>query len=581
VRRALTDPLEAPPPSGEGAIRGVVRLRSGAPLAEVDVVAAARMPSAMEDTRPPHTVPLEERIAELVRAARWRDEARRVAHTGADGTFELTGIGAGVWDLEAYRPSYRFAAKDGGLQGLKAGAFVELVAAVESGLDLDVTLPDGTRPERASVRLEQLGRSTPAGWVEQGSPSTGVDWSPGRTRITADPGPCRLTVTAGAWDEFREGPLDVTVPSAAIGPALRVTLRSRPGLRVVTRVPEGFDFPRRFRLLDANAAELGTRPQSRGPGEAAWLDLAPGRYMVEASLDGATIGRAEAEVHTALETVTVSVPAPAPARVVEVVVALPSGAASLGEISFFWRERCPQREAGWPAPHTSLGDGRFRVYVPGPRDQPQTALTSSGDTSGSRWWLVLRSDGVPVGAAEYTPGASRVQIDVTGPGWVDVTLGGFAGKGLEGATIVSVLRMLGGSSQIVAQGEPDGQGRVRLGPIEPFPYHVSVRLKGEFGGGTELVRVPFEGRAGTQSVRAEIPPIHRLEVYLGPEHARDFLRLYAAGDGPTVGRSVPILFRTDGDGYAVIGGLLAGTYRLQLGGKTHEIPIPETTVFRP
>lgn len=123
--------------SRDGRIAGIVKDDGGGPVADA-FVDVERMPERAGAS-----------VAAARRSVRWSWNIEPVL-TDADGRFELTGLPDGQFILRANR-------KGGGdaiLEGVALGSEVELVIASTNELSGTLALPDGSVPERFTIRIE-------------------------------------------------------------------------------------------------------------------------------------------------------------------------------------------------------------------------------------------------------------------------------------------------------------------------------------------------------------------------------------------------------------------------------------------
>lgn len=219
-------PYEAPVapalPRTTGEIWGTVWLSNGAPLADVRVVAAPRVPRAGRGASDSEVAAA--RLAVL--------SGRRVARSGADGRYRIEGLDAGLlYRLEASLPGHDVQAALWQPSFFPVGAEVDFVAKLAELLELDLRLPDGSRPERAQVGIQddaEMVRST-INWF----------WTPGQPSRAFEPGRWRLQIRAGRDNEFAAPPVRFSVTAGEAPAPITVQLSATPGISGIVRMPPG------------------------------------------------------------------------------------------------------------------------------------------------------------------------------------------------------------------------------------------------------------------------------------------------------------------------------------------------------
>jgi len=300
--RSIPEGLAAAPvdpiPTGEGRITGSVTDPRGRPVSGALVVAVPHYDwsAAPEAKRrrggaapPSLDWDLKEAVRTRVAYYRWMHEAQRRARTDAEGRYRIERLAPGKHSLTAYVEGREIMAKPGSNASQAAdGDRIDFVVYPLVEIPVDVRLPGGTRPRKASIRCLQ--RS------ESGSSGRSQMWTAEERWIELRPGGYELTALVVQGDRtLRSASQAIVVKAGESPPELVFALKERSSLLVRAVLPPGFA-PQPVRIYAAGLYGDASRPPesllTRGlhsgarrikEMETRWSDLLPGAYLVGAS----------------------------------------------------------------------------------------------------------------------------------------------------------------------------------------------------------------------------------------------------------------------------------------------------------
>jgi hypothetical protein len=277
-------------PEGEGTILGHVRDDEGAPLEGVLIVAALVLEGPPQKSRKGAAAPqdrdLDDMVREMVWTERGRRESRRTARSGADGSYELTGVADAKWQLRAYKEGYELRPYRSSAYNVEPGATVDFVGDSIVRIDVDVLMPDGSRPPRAQIRAASQRASSSMVSSEQ--------WLPEERWIELKPNAYELTAEVQGARYLRSQPQTLNVEAGAVL-SLVFRLENRPALSVRVVAPDGIRLPQWAAWAMRFAGEKppdparlrseGMNGTGHGMGErgVVWQDIAAGSYLVGAA----------------------------------------------------------------------------------------------------------------------------------------------------------------------------------------------------------------------------------------------------------------------------------------------------------
>ena len=280
---------ERPAPRGDGVVEGSVILDDGTPLPGVDVIAVPKWDGTYDD---PRGGTLAEHDARFRRSAddllvHVRDRGHAV--TGEDGRVRIEGLGPGRHYLRAFRKDWEIKRAPGQEHFVVPDASVEFLAARVYRIDVDVLLPDGSRPPHAQFQ------------VSGAKMSRGAWWTPASPVLDFGAGRYKLTVSAGNRLEYQADAKEIIVAPDTVPERLVFRLRARYGFRGRVRLPEELS------VRDVDVRLLWTRFEGEPPDRSSFvashrgahlddgaftvLDLEPGRYLLGLALANSVITR--------------------------------------------------------------------------------------------------------------------------------------------------------------------------------------------------------------------------------------------------------------------------------------------------
>jgi len=270
---------------GTGTITGTVRTQDGKPLSGVTLRAIPSSGSPFARRRegdgPPQPVDLDALVRRTVKA-HYRAKALQLdGSTDETGTFTLTGAGDSKYRVDAWVNGYTLD-EQGNSWSVGAGGRIDFIAQRVLEIPVDVRLPDGTQPERASISLSAGNRSDGRHWLRRfGS----LRLPPGSWKLTA-------TVDDGAYTST---PVVVKVGDTPPDEPVLIQLRGNPGVHGDVRFADG---PK----IDLEVAAVRIGADGEEPPTSSLVaslhkvrvwhgdgfriaGLTPGRYVVAAILD--------------------------------------------------------------------------------------------------------------------------------------------------------------------------------------------------------------------------------------------------------------------------------------------------------
>lgn len=591
TKRAADEALAATPaaatPQGTGVISGSVRTTDGRPIAGVQVVACPSAPAAWAkeiEGKRWDDIPLDVRVARFVREQRWRETSKRIAESGADGRFSLSGVGDVDYQVWASSPDRDIRAAPGMNTGrVRPGATLEFVASDAAQVAVDVRMPDGTQPATANLRANRT------------NTSTGSNWSAAQPRMMLDPGTWRLTATAGDDGRFASKPVDVTVNGGGAAAPAPVVLQLEALRGIVVRLhrPEGFGSSApKFWCVAADGADptdddirAGERDRHEWDlDEPRWdssdrlvrMGLAPGRYVVAASVLGGPLGRKYVQVDEGVVECDLDVPAPDASMFLDARVTGPDGAA-VPRATFEWRFKAPKESGSYSAKAVARGDGRYLVRVVQPGESPQSwSRTGKPDPSERTWTLAVTVDSLGtrlVSANPQTDRSATVRFDA--PGTLAVRVEGIAAADRSNFELLLGLKGEGRSTSVDVR-----DGAARFEQLSPGTYRLSLRAKSQVGDHDDRSYAVEEREvqiaSGDSACALTAPALTRVVVEGGKDCPDAFAHVTASGKS-----NEWEMVTLDGTGRADLGRMPPGEYTLSIRDKPEKtFRVPETTVVR-
>jgi len=572
------------PPRGRGRIIGRVLTEDGAPLTGVLVRAMGRPKSPLGRTRRPggslDEPDLEEKIRDVVAEHRWILATRTETRTDSNGVFVLEDLPDAMFSLVAGLDGYDIQAW-GRAGGLLPGAEVEFRAAQVVDVPVALFSPNGESPPRARVSFEGSGRRTTALWTPQ-EPTVRV--RPGTYRVdgsTDDPSPATASLEA------------VTLEIGRAPPPVTLRLLARRGIRGKVLFPD--DEEPEAALV--SLVPLSPTPQDEeerlwGSGDRKsvhrrqgyafeFLDLDPGTYVLG-------VARRHRDPLVAEETVQVTdrlverdlaVPRLDPREVLVLHVLDPEGR-PLREVEIEAGTRGRGRVSSGSAATVLRSDGSYLVLHP-PREP-------SGDSREGTDFVRVHSRRYGSEEVEYRRDRdSEVVVRLEEPATLEVTLLAYLGSGFWGLRgrlqpAAAFEQRWGRFQPGRPDVDPNMEGRLRFGPVQPGRYVVELRIPSKPGTWFTVATQEATLVSGENRISLGLPTLHRLVVVF--EGAAPPQPLILQTVDPT-GADVFIHGEVGDDGRATFERLPAGEYWVALGGQRvrsmrASLPGPEVVTFR-
>lgn len=496
-------------PVGDGVIRGYVRDDHGAPLEGALIVASLVLERSPHKSRKGCAAPEDRDLEQMVRAIVWEElgqrQSRRTARTRADGSYELTGMADTKWQLRAYKEGFDLQPQGSSAYNVEPGAIVDFAGGSLVRIDVDVLLPDGSRPTRADIRADSRQGNTSSAAFEP--------WLPGQPWIELKPNTYELTAEIrGAEEHMKSRPQAVKAEPGAT-PTVVLRLESRPALRIRVIPPDG------IRLRDwavwalrflgevppdpARLREEGREGGAHGTPEhgIVWDDIEAGAYLVGAAYSSNSpivvsevvhVGQGRAAVDLRFPTLDAK-------DFVAVRVRDPDGAIPR-DVGFFLGSS--PKAMGTPAV-LERTDGAFLLHRGDPGDD-------DAGRSGSLW---VRADSRSLGSIdqECEPGAQEVALTFERPGLVDVEIVDY-GRSPHAGWLVLAIGPRGQSAYRQSQAKPGPEGKCRLGPTQPGAFEIVVHALVDANTAWPAVTLPIDVRSGGQTRLIDVPTLHTVTI---------------------------------------------------------------------
>lgn len=484
---------------GERVLRGRISDPRGEPMAGVLVRATRRgdlvprpAEPARDATRPPPAESLEEKLRKTI-AEHYRNGAEVVeTRTDAQGRYELAQLRDGEWRLSVWQARHAFRNTRGGEGELdvRPDATIDWIARRKEARALAVLLPDGAAAPYARIEARRDGRDDVQTTLEWSRAQPEIELEPGAWEVRARlghprEGPAFADYLGSEWSAFAvvadadDAPVELRLKTLR-GLAGRVTLSNGDvPQQVVVRLEkleagQGVDVER----LRSNAAPDALSDWI-GDGRFFFEPRDPGRYVLAAQRHwgGTILAHQVIELADALVTRDLSIAVLERAGCIEAVARAPDGTV-VPDSHLFWRREtgdsrqqddaiCEAREPGvWWLPLDADHSMGFRLLDAWP--------------ARTRLWLVARAPDWGETMAEVWPSSRAVELRYATPATLTVHVAGLPDDDERRVRVSLAKRGTGieawGGN---ASGNVDRDKRsVRLGPIAPGPYKVTLWVHG-------------------------------------------------------------------------------------------------------
>ncbi len=526
----LADVLAALPvpkvESGNGTIKGTVKLEDGSPVSGV-VVRAWPQPRDRGGPRKrftgvPVDEPLEQYVASMV-AQRERNRLARVEATSdTTGAFVLSGLADSDYSLQAFLRGYEVQRSTReGWRPVKPGSDVEFVAKLVTEITVAVVFADGKSPAEASIEWQvQAGG---------GSHSSSLPWSPENPAIELNPGTYKLRASSGKDGEYASEQREVTLKAGEQPEPVTLTLKGRPGIKGVVKFPKGEE-PDNANVLLARVAPGGAPDWEslRQSGDNrqwvgrhneyafAFKDLAAGTYAIGAMRghDAPVAAVEEVEVTDALVVRDLVMPALDPADYVVVWVYGPENELIRdAQISGALRSKNGSSSGGGTT--VARPDGSYWFLAP---EEPEHMRSSRESGEELQCFVSVHTQRFGTKEVQYEPKkGAEVVVRFVVPAELEVVVPNYAGSGFEGKVNVAVEKPAkdarrGGQSFGYGRDKVDFEGKKTLGPMEPGEYEIVLYIQAERSGQRPVARQPVTLAPGKNSASISIPPLYTVTV---------------------------------------------------------------------
>ena len=576
--RALLDALPPPAfPEGTGVVTGRVVREDGTPLPGVL--------ASLSPERPPGIVPartmwdpepnLEATVVESALQSRWYREARKTALSDPDGRFRFDGVADVGHGLQLRLRGWRIQPKDWKLaRRVRPGADIEFTAFPQVEWTVEVVRADGSVPEEAQIQFVA------------GNQNMGMGWSPGAV-IQVKPGTWQVSATVGERQELKSEAETVVLEQGKEPPALRFVVRGSPGIRgkvilegytstrgvevAVARIPpDGKADP----VLLSGATALRETAWTNRDGEFLFGELAPGRYLLGASMGrrSSPVVAEEVEVAGDLVTRDLRITRLDAADFAVVLVQGPGGApVEVTGITTGYRSGTSSSSGGgsW----LRRDDGAYLI-----EHQDTSGIGGGGGAAAPEdavWWVEVQTAAHGTRREEYRRGPhTRLMVAFEEPAFLDVTVTGFKGSPLEGVLQANLVHASDSNRYAGNRGRGpklDAEGRMTLPGLPRGEYVLVLTPAGHRWGMAALARIPVTVRAGRNPLAVPVPVLYRVAV----SGVDGSARLSKKGE-PYWTMSAT----ADAEGRVAFDGLPEGAYQVQCGQKSAEFDLPGTAEVR-
>ncbi|MGE0192580.1 MAG: hypothetical protein AB7T63_11130 [Planctomycetota bacterium] len=573
--RALAElpPLDVP--RGDGRIDVIVKTEDGTAVPGVRVTCVPEMPKDLAQPRREgwqDDVSAAQMLLDGANRLRWRKQALVEAVTDAAGACSLEGLTTGKHAVTAQADGWYLRSTTRNIHEVEPGATIEFTAKPRTRVRISVVLPDGTAPERAQIRFHR------------GNGSTGRSWSPDRPDVDADVGTWDVSATAGDGELYRSQTEQVTVEQGRPSPEIRLLLVERTVLKTTVvpaegealaqvslrqvRVPSGVrpdpallgSVNDRAHLHSHEGSELVNRS----------YDLEPGTWLVGAyrGWSGPLLIHQTVEVRPGQNEVTLQLPPTERKEYALVRVRGPDGSPLAG-VSFTTSfESDSGSMSGGGAYVVARPDGEYWVFHP------------SDGTSGDKGTCGIAVEHGKLGRqlVSYRAGeAPTFDIRFEEPATLDVVLEGLEGDRYAGRLGVQLLPDTDAKQAHLMPAAPipvDAEGRAVVQGVQPGSFRLNLTLGRGPWGAMPIAEEKVTVRPGTQRVSVQLPTLYVVEI----EGVTAQAHLHRA-EADRMPRSI-VVVQPGADGRAIVDGLIAGEYQLQMGAKVTKFRVPGTSKVR-
>lgn len=558
--------------TGNGIITGSVQTADGRPLEGVFIRARYRPPSSegrrhKKGGSAPKDRPIEEHVMNTIKNIQSQRLSRKEARSDGEGQFALAGLADGSYSLSAYLAGYELSSKSGNsFYRLKPGDTADYIAKPIVTVPVNVLLPDGASPEKASLKFS-------AHSDDNSSRLDAEPWYRDDPTIQLTPGRYTLKATCKQdGGEYTSDDQSLTLEAGVTPPQLTLQLKGRLGIQGKVVLDD-------FGKFDNLRVFLVKIPQGQSPDPSmlenhdkydwvhehdgyayAFKDLSPGTYWIWASLSrqGKVLADQVVDVTDSTVNLDLVLPAMDPGDYV-VVWALGPDNENLQDVSISTGYRSGSRSSSGGGHAIKQDDGSYRVL--------HHEIDEDHDVDWSDFTDTLTVRAKQFGQKKVTydrKSTSEVTVKFSKPAFLNVVVGNYVGSGHEGKVSLSLTKS--GSNQGHTfihhsdQNKLDSQGRQTLGPVEPGEYDLNLAVRSGQNSNLPVERIPLALHSGDNSATISLPPLYTLVVVVNEPEPNMRIRIEPSprrpgwwGDRQKVGE----------DGRCIFKQLPAGDYLLQ------------------
>jgi hypothetical protein len=576
---------------GTETLGGIVVDRRGNPLADVLVVLQPtrnRDPFGKDTSDVGRGTPDDDSLHDELRdhARRWAEtRGERVeARTGEDGRFRVQGLRSVSYNVSAYLEGWLFEVEPD--RGVRPGVDVTVLGRPVELLEVDVLLPDGTRPEVAALTFFRSSNR----W--QGSGDT-VRWSAAEPTIRLRERDGRVRALADfVRPNVENSPARLRSAEYTLtGDEERIELRLelQPGLWGELHVADGV-FASGYAIKAIPAAK-GTNPdrtafeavddpdriayvRDGGGGVYSLADLDEGAYVLGVFAAGALILTETVQVGSELTRHDIDVRAPDPANSLHV-VCVDSRGTRLRGVSFSMRSE-DGRSFGRRAPAALFDpDGSYWITldsIVGADEDFDATVAEKG------LQLVVMKETWGAVTVPLRSGQREATVTFEEPCRLIVTVVGDVPLGSDEHAAVFLSNAGSESGQAIERESSmvGDDGRAVFEGLAPGAYRVELQVRKSRGwNNRSIAEVEVQLAAGGErTVSLSAPQVFALVVTTTGFKPRVSLTLAPKGDREWQNR---IETRIDADGVARFENLVAGTYTLSGEGSSRSIEVTVPT----
>ena len=492
-------------------ISGRVIDRRGTPVAGVRI--EARVVGAPPSRASRAKAEDESEVVAIVRGSvaehQYQNALLEVVETGSDGRFEIGDLVAAPYSVSATKRGYAIESRRHS-GNVEPGGRVIFIAEQSRWVDVDVRLPDGQRPESASISFTR------------GNNSQSKRWKPDAKRLSVPAGRYRVSASSGsrtrinplAGDDYRSDTqsIDLRREGAA---SLRFDMKAQIGIRGTVVRPEGVKGNYRIRWMqlptggEPDLAVLDKAGERFLPIDDTFkmLDIPAGTYLVGAQLiEGRFDGHAVVEVQDGIAEAEIEI-TPISADDVVIVWAFDDQGQMLEKFSASFYFEGPGRSGSVKSQTIQQADGSHWLVA---EEEFWTHL----DDPDARVYLDVRTSELGSKRVEVT--STNMRVVFRAPAHVTVRVGNYFGTPAEGRLDIQ-LRPAGETRRFSrSESSPiDSDGSMRFGPHEAGPYTLEARIRANESDwqGTLVEAQRLDLVSGENSVTVSLPRLRSLRVH--------------------------------------------------------------------